>query len=77
MRSSQEEVIAKSNDLFSGDHPDSGVRNVVTHVRDRLEDSETVKQQAQHNSRAQLSASPEPSVRTEGHSSRAGKCNDR
>jgi hypothetical protein len=27
-----EEVIAKINDLFSGDHPDSGVRNVVTHI---------------------------------------------
>ena len=77
MRSSQEEVIAKINDLFSGDHPDSGVRNVVTHVRDRLEDSETVKQQAHHNSLAQHSASPEPFVRTEGHSSRAGKCNDK
>jgi hypothetical protein len=50
VRSSQEEAIAKINDLFSGDHPDSGVRNVVTHVRDRPEDSETVKQQAQHNS---------------------------
>jgi type I restriction enzyme R subunit len=60
VRSSQEEVIAKINDLFSGDHPDSGVRNVVTHVRDRLEDSETVTQQAQRNSLAQFSASPDP-----------------
>jgi type I restriction enzyme R subunit len=77
VRSSQEEVIAKINDLFSGDHPDSGVRNVVTHVRDRLEDSETVTQQAQRNSLAQFSASPDPSLSTESHSSRAGKCNDK
>jgi type I restriction enzyme R subunit len=52
------EVIAKINNLFSGDHPDSGVRNVVTHVKDRLEESETL-QQAQHNSLAQFSASPD------------------
>jgi type I restriction enzyme R subunit len=71
VRSSQEEVIAKINDLFFGDHPDSSVRNVVTHVRDRPEDSETVKQQAQHDSLAQFSAS------NESHSSRAGKCNDK
>ncbi|WP_172651083.1 type I restriction endonuclease subunit R [Rhodococcus opacus] len=54
-----EEVIEKINDLFSGDHPDSSVRNVVTHVRDRLEESETLHQQAQNNSLAQFSASPD------------------
>ncbi|MGO9033171.1 hypothetical protein [Mycobacterium sp.] len=53
-----EEVIAQINDLFSGDHPDSSVRNVVTHIKDRLEESETL-QQAQNNSLAQFSASPD------------------
>jgi type I restriction enzyme R subunit len=37
-----EDVIAQINDLFSGDHPDSSVRSVVTHVKDRLEESETL-----------------------------------
>jgi type I restriction enzyme R subunit len=36
-----EDVIAQINDLFSGEHPDSSVRNVVTHIKDRLEGSET------------------------------------
>jgi type I restriction enzyme, R subunit len=54
-----EEVIAQINDLFSGDHPDSSVRSVVTHVKDRLEESETLQQQAQNNSLAQFSASPD------------------
>ena len=31
-----DEVIAQINDRFSGEHPDSSVRNVVTHVKDRL-----------------------------------------
>jgi type I restriction enzyme R subunit len=53
------EVIEKINDLFSGDHPDSSVRSVVTHVKDRLEESETLQQQAQNNSLAQFSASPD------------------
>ena len=53
-----EEIIAQINDLFSGDHPDSSVRNVVTHIKDRLEGSETL-QQAQNNSLAQFSASPD------------------
>ena len=53
------EVIAQINDLFSGDHPDSSVRSVVTHVKDRLEESETLQQQAQNNSLAQFSASPD------------------
>ena len=54
-----DEVIAQINDLFSGDHPDSSVRNVVTHIKDRLEGSETLQQQAQNNSLAQFSASPD------------------
>jgi type I restriction enzyme R subunit len=53
------EVIEKINDLFSGDHPDSSVRSVITHVKDRLEDSETLQQQAQNNTLAQFSASPD------------------
>src|SRR5271167_2848496 len=44
---------------FSGDHPDSSVRNVVTHIKDRLEESETLQQQAQINTLAQFSASPD------------------
>lgn len=47
-----DEVIAQINDLFSEDHPDSSVRNVVTHIRDRLEESETLQQQAQNNTLA-------------------------
>ncbi|MBQ7804727.1 DEAD/DEAH box helicase family protein [Rhodococcus sp. (in: high G+C Gram-positive bacteria)] len=54
-----EEVISKINDLFSGDHPDSSVRNVVTHVRDRLEESEELQKQAKTNTLAQFSASPD------------------
>ena len=53
------EVIEKINDLFSGDHPDSSVKNVVTHVKERLEESTTLQQQAQHNTLAQFSASPD------------------
>jgi type I restriction enzyme R subunit len=53
------EVIEKINDLFSGDHPDSSVKSVVTHVKERLEESETLQQQAPHNSLAQFSASPD------------------
>ncbi|OBG87865.1 restriction endonuclease subunit R [Mycobacterium sp. E802] len=54
-----EQVIAQINDLFSGEHPDSSVRNVVTHIKDRLEESETLQQQAQNNTLAQFSASPD------------------
>ncbi|MCV7401286.1 type I restriction endonuclease subunit R [Mycobacterium fragae] len=54
-----DDVIAQINDLFSGDHPDSSVRNVVTHIKDRLEESETLQQQAQNNSLPQFSASPD------------------
>jgi len=53
------EVIEKLNDLFSGDHPESGVKNVVTHIKDRLEESETLQQQALVNTLAQFSASPD------------------
>jgi type I restriction enzyme R subunit len=54
-----DEVIAQINDLFSGEHPDSSVRNVVTHIKDRLEESETLQQQAQSNTLGQFSASPD------------------
>ena len=37
----------------------TSVRSVVTHVKDRLEESETLQQQAQNNSLAQFSASPD------------------
>ena len=55
----RDEVIAQINDLFSGDHPDSSVRNVVTHIKDRLPENETLQQQAQNNSLTQFSASPD------------------
>jgi type I restriction enzyme R subunit len=54
-----DEVIAQINDLFSGDHPGSSVRNVVTHIKDRLEESEILQQQARNNSLLQFSASPD------------------
>jgi type I restriction enzyme R subunit len=54
-----EEVIAQINDLFSGDHPDSSVRSVITHIKDRLEESETLQEQAQNNSLSQFTASPD------------------
>jgi type I restriction enzyme R subunit len=47
------------NDLFDGEHPESSVRAVITHVKDRLEESETLQQQAKHNTLAQFSASPD------------------
>jgi len=54
-----DDVIAQINDLFSGDHPDSSVRNVVTHIKDRLDESEVLQQQAENNTLAQFSASPD------------------
>jgi type I restriction enzyme R subunit len=54
-----DEVLAQINDLFSGEHPDSSVRNVVTHIKDRLEESPTLQEQAQNNTLAQFSASPD------------------
>jgi type I restriction enzyme R subunit len=53
------EVIEKVNDLFDGEHPESSVRAVITHVKDRLQESETLQQQAKHNTLAQFSASPD------------------
>ncbi|QGW26465.1 MULTISPECIES: hypothetical protein [unclassified Dietzia] len=58
----EEPVIDRINDLFAGDHPDSSVRNVVTHIKDRLEESETLKTQARNNSLAQFRASPDIDV---------------
>lgn len=56
---SLDEVISRINDLFSGDHPESSVRNVVTHIKDRLQENEDLQKQAKHNSLAQFSASPD------------------
>lgn len=53
------DIIAAINDLFAGEHPDSSVRNVITHVKDRLEESPTLQQQARNNTLAQFSASPD------------------
>jgi type I restriction enzyme R subunit len=53
------EVIDKINQLFDGDHPESSVRNVITHVKDRLEESTTLQQQAKSNTIEQFSASPD------------------
>jgi type I restriction enzyme R subunit len=35
------------------------VKSVITHVKDRLKESQTLQEQAQHNSLAQFSASPD------------------
>lgn len=35
------------------------MRNVVTHIKDRLDDSETLQEQARNNSLSQFSASPD------------------
>jgi len=53
------EVIEKVNDLFDGDHPESSVRSVITHLKDRLEESDILQTQAKNNSLAQFSASPD------------------
>ncbi|WP_235616686.1 hypothetical protein [Mycobacterium montefiorense] len=50
-------LSAQIDDLLSGERSDSSVRNVVTHIEDRLKESETLRQQAQNNSLAQFSAS--------------------
>lgn len=44
------EIIEKLNDLFSKEHSAASIRNVITHVRDKLAESEPLKQQAQANS---------------------------
>ncbi|MGW4324301.1 type I restriction endonuclease subunit R [Nocardia sp. NPDC004573] len=54
-----EEVIARINDLFSGNHPDSSIRSVITHIKDRFEESMTLRAQARTNTLAQFSASPD------------------
>ena len=54
-----EEIIAKINDLFSGEHTEASTRAVVTHIRDKLTESETLQEQARANSLAQFSASPD------------------
>lgn len=54
-----DEVINRINDLFAGDHPDSSVRNVVTHITDRLQENENLQKQAKNNTLAQFSASPD------------------
>ena len=66
-----DEVIAKINDLFSGDHPDSSVRNVVTHIKDRLEESETLQQQARNNSWP--SSRPAPTCRASSSARLSGR----
>ena len=53
------EVIEKVNDLFDGDHPESSVRSGITHLKDRLEESDVLQQPAKANSLAQFSASPD------------------
>ena len=52
-------MIEKINDLFDGEHPESSVRSVITHLKDRTEESETLQQQANSNSLQQFSASPD------------------
>jgi type I restriction enzyme R subunit len=53
------EVIEKINDLFNGDHPESSVKAVITHVKDRMAESGALRQQAKSNSLEQFSASPD------------------
>ena len=53
------EVIEKINDMYAGDHPESSVSTVITHLKDRLEESETLQQQAKNNTMAQFAASPD------------------
>ncbi|MCR8896799.1 type I restriction endonuclease [Gordonia sp. GONU] len=61
-----DEVIATINDLFEGDHSDADVRSVVTHLRDKLEESENLKTQARNNSQAQFEASPDIDIEFNG-----------
>jgi type I restriction enzyme, R subunit len=44
---------------YSGIASSHSLLNVVTHIKDRREESETLQQQAQNNSLAQFSASPD------------------
>ena len=51
------EIIATINGMFSGAHPDSSVKSVVTHLHDRLLERDTLQQQVRANSLSQLSVS--------------------
>ena len=48
------EIIATINGMFSGAHPDSSVKSVVTHLHDRLLERDTLQQQVRANSLSQL-----------------------
>lgn len=61
-----DDVIATINDLFEGVHSDADVRSVVTHLRDKLEESENLKTQARNNSQAQFEASPDIDIEFNG-----------
>ena len=61
-----DEVIATINDLFDGDPSDADVRSVITHLRDKLEESENLKTQARNNSQAQFEASPDIDIEFNG-----------
>lgn len=61
-----DEVIATINDLFDGEHSDADVRSVVTHLRDKLMESENLQTQAHNNSREQFEASPDIDIEFNG-----------
>ncbi|MCR5977779.1 hypothetical protein GDN83_08500 [Gordonia jinghuaiqii] len=61
-----DEVIATINDLFEGDHTDADVRGVISHLRNKLEESENLKMQARNNSQSQFEASPDIDVEFNG-----------
>lgn len=61
-----DEVIATINDLFEGEHSNADVRSVVTHLRDKLEESENLRTQARNNSQAQFQASPDIDIEFNG-----------
>ncbi|WP_338856840.1 type I restriction endonuclease [Gordonia hongkongensis] len=61
-----EEVIATINDLFEGGHTDADVRGVISHLRDKLEESENLKMQARNNSQSQFEASPDIDIEFNG-----------
>ncbi|MEP9391539.1 type I restriction endonuclease [Gordonia sp. VNK1] len=54
-----DEVIATVNDLFDGSHSNADVRSVVTHLRDKMMESENLQTQAHNNSQDQFEASPD------------------
>lgn len=61
-----DEVISTINDLFEGDHSEADVRSVVTHLRDKLMESENLQTQAHNNSREQFEASPDIDIEFNG-----------